>query len=121
MVADLFLALILCHNVTPVTVQEEEDDSDEEDGVIVNNDPQSNEDGQEETKMNRMFQSSSPDDIALVKFAEQLGMRLENREELFVEIKDINDRLMNYEILENFPFSSNTKRLGIIVRNKDTQ
>ena len=48
-------------------------------------------------------------------------MRLENREELFVEIKDINDRLMNYEILENFPFSSNTKRLGIIVRNKDTQ
>ena len=55
MVADLFLALILCHNVTPVTVQDEEEDSDEEDGVIVNVDPQDEDDDHEEVKINRMF------------------------------------------------------------------
>ena len=46
-------------------------------------------------------------------------MRLENREELFVEIKDINGKQMKYEILENFPFSSETKRMGIIVKNQN--
>ena len=66
------------------------------------------------------FQASSPDEVALVKFAESLGMILEEREENFIQIMDTNGQVQKYEILENFPFSSETKRMGIIVKNKET-
>lgn len=56
-----------------------------------------------------------------MQFAESLGMILEAREDTFVRISDSNGVEQEYEILENFPFSSETKRMGIIVRNKDTQ
>lgn len=67
------------------------------------------------------FQAASPDEIALVRFSEQLGMILEDREELYVKIKDSNDVEHEYDILDNFPFSSETKRMGIIVKNRLTQ
>ena len=47
-------------------------------------------------------------------------MTLEEREDNFIKIKDADGFVQEYEILENFPFSSETKRMGIIVRNKDT-
>lgn len=47
-----------------------------------------------------------------------MGMRLESRDELHVEIKDTNGKPMKYTILENFPFSSETKRMGVIVENE---
>ena len=55
-----------------------------------------------------------------MKFAESLGMILEEREELFVKIRDTNGHVQEYEILENFSFSSETKRMGIVIRNKST-
>ena len=55
-----------------------------------------------------------------MKFAESLGMILEEREENFVKIRDTNGHVQESEILENFPFSSETKRMGIVVRNKET-
>ena len=68
--------------------------------------------------MVKEFQAASPDEIALVKFAENLGMILEEREENFVKIRDTNGHVQEFEILENFPFSSETKRMGIVIRNK---
>ena len=56
----------------------------------------------------------------MVKFAESLGMILQEREELFVKIRDTNGHAHEYEILENFPFSSETKRMGIVVKHVDT-
>lgn len=56
----------------------------------------------------------------MVKFAESLGIRLESREEHSIRIRDLNGRLMEYEILECFPFSSDTKRMGIIVRARES-
>lgn len=53
-----------------------------------------------------------------MKFAEEMGMRLENRTDDLVEIKDPKGEQHNYDILDNFPFSSETKRMGIIVRNQ---
>lgn len=47
-----------------------------------------------------------------------MGMRLENRTDDSVVIKDPNGKQMNYDILDNFPFSSETKRMGIIVKNQ---
>jgi phospholipid-translocating ATPase len=58
--------------------------------------------------------------VALVKFAESVGMTLEQREEQFIKIRDTNGVTLEYEILQIFPFSSETKRMGIIVRNKGT-
>jgi phospholipid-translocating ATPase len=49
---DMMTALAVCHNVTPIN----------------------NEDG------TRSFQASSPDEIALVKIAESVGLRLEKRD-----------------------------------------
>lgn len=86
--------------------------------VASESDPQNSqaEDPQKKDE-NRVFQASSPDEIALVKFAEEMGMRLENRTDDLVEIKDPKGEQHNYDILDNFPFSSETKRMGIIVRN----
>lgn len=53
----MILALALCHNVTP-----------------------SYPDEYDRTK--KEYQASSPDEVALVKFADSLGMNLVNREEL---------------------------------------
>jgi phospholipid-translocating ATPase len=119
-ILDLYLALILCHNVTPVytTIDETTPDSlDQADYCLKEQSPDSHQKFSYRTKQ---FQAASPDEIALVKFAEQLGMILEEREEQFIKIRDPDDNILNYDILQIFPFSSETKRMGIIVRNKET-
>jgi phospholipid-translocating ATPase len=55
-----------------------------------------------------------------VKFAESLKMLLLDRNDNYMKIKDSNGNIHEYEILENFPFSSESKRMGIIVRDKET-
>ena len=62
MCRDLITALSLCHNVTPVY-----DDADN----------------------SKSFQASSPDEIALVNFAESIGMHLVNRENNKIIIKNV--------------------------------
>ena len=47
-------------------------------------------------------------------------MILQERGELNIKIKDSNETEHYYDILENFPFSSDTKRMGIIVKEKAT-
>ena len=64
------------------------------------------------------YQASSPDEIALVKFAESLNMVLSHRSDKLIQIKDSADNIETFEILANFPFSSETKRMGIILKNK---
>ncbi|CAD8045734.1 unnamed protein product [Paramecium sonneborni] len=83
---DLLLAIALCHNVTPI----------EENGE-------------------RQYQASSPDEVALVKIAESLGISLLSRDQNSMVIK-YNEIERNYEILQNFPFSSESKRMGILLR-----
>lgn len=87
MMREVVSALILCHNVTPT------DDNGE-----------------------RVLQASSPDEIALVKFAEELGFRLKLKEVNRVVIEDPSGKEEEFEILENFPFSSERKRMGILLR-----
>lgn len=82
---DLLLALALCHNVTPIV----------EEGV-------------------RSFQASSPDEIALVKIAESLGIELVSRTMNTITI-NYNGASRCYNILNNFPFSSESKRMGIVL------
>ena len=64
------------------------------------------------------YQASSPDEVALVKFAVTLDMRLVGRTDKEIKIKDAADNVEEFDVLANFPFSSDTKRMGIILRNK---
>ncbi len=89
---DLMTALAVCHNVTP---------------SYPNSDD----------RTIKEFQASSPDEIALVKFADNMGMRLIDRDSNKITIYNSANKLEEYEILVNFPFSSESKRMGIVVRH----
>lgn len=56
----------------------------------------------------------------MVKFAESMGMTLDEREETFIKLTNPYGESTEYDVLENFPFSSETKRMGIIMRNRQT-
>ncbi|KAF2722135.1 putative phospholipid-translocating P-type ATPase [Polychaeton citri CBS 116435] len=93
-VRDLVLALALCHNVTPTTDE--------------------GEDGQPSTA----YQASSPDEIAIVQWTERVGLRLAQRDRTSISLQFAqDDRLaVKVDILNVFPFTSDSKRMGIIVR-----
>lgn len=92
-VRDVVLALALCHNVTPTT--------DEEDGKVVTS-----------------YQASSPDEIAIVRWTEAVGLRLSyrDRKSMTLESSETGRVVVQVRILEVFPFTSDGKRMGIIVQ-----
>ncbi|KAK5627234.1 hypothetical protein RRF57_002949 [Xylaria bambusicola] len=92
-VRDVVLALALCHNVTP-TVEEEN--------------------GQTITS----YQASSPDEIAIVRWTESVGLRLtyRDRKHMALESTDSGKVVVQVRILDVFPFTSDGKRMGIIVQ-----
>ena len=90
-IRDAMTALALCHNVTPV----------EENGE-------------------RVLQASSPDEVALCKFAESLKLILHERSQMRMQIINADHKPEDYEILANFPFSSETKRMGILVKHLES-
>lgn len=92
-VRDLILALALCHNVTPTT--------EEEDGRKVTS-----------------YQASSPDEIAIVRYTEEVGLRVayRDRKRIILESTHSNQVVVRVQILEVFPFTSESKRMGIIVQ-----
>lgn len=71
MVRDLITCLALCHNVTPTY-------PDPSDPTI------------------RDFQASSPDEVALVKFADSLGMKLMDRDQQKIVIMNTVGHLEEY-------------------------
>ncbi|KXJ92623.1 hypothetical protein Micbo1qcDRAFT_188153 [Microdochium bolleyi] len=91
-VRDVVLALALCHNVTPTT--------DEENGQTVTS-----------------YQASSPDEIAIVRWTESVGLRLvsRDRKSMTLESTSTGKAVVQVRILEVFPFTSEGKRMGIIV------
>jgi len=95
-VRDVVLALALCHNVTPTI--------DEENGETVTS-----------------YQASSPDEIAIVKWTEAVGLRLIHRDRkgMLLESVDSGRPVVRVRILEVFPFTSDGKRMGIIVQFQD--
>ncbi|KAJ6002931.1 hypothetical protein N7451_005478 [Penicillium sp. IBT 35674x] len=92
-VRDLILALALCHNVTPTT---------EEEG------------GQKLTS----YQASSPDEIAIVRYTEEVGLKLSyrDRQNVVLESTDSKQVVVRVRIMDIFPFTSDSKRMGIIVQ-----
>ncbi|KAJ5778875.1 hypothetical protein N7457_006595 [Penicillium paradoxum] len=92
-VRDIILALALCHNVTPTTEEE---------------------DGQKITS----YQASSPDEIAIIRYTEEVGLKLayRDRQSIVLESTDSQQVVVRARILDIFPFTSDTKRMGIIVQ-----
>ena len=91
-IRDTITSMVLCNNVTPI--QDKDDDN------------------------KFTYQASSPDEVALVKFAETLNMRLIFRTDSEIHIKNSANIVEEYQVLANFPFSSDTKRMGIVLKNK---
>ncbi|XXH00378.1 hypothetical protein Hte_006722 [Hypoxylon texense] len=92
-VRDVVLALALCHNVTPT--------AEEEDGQTITS-----------------YQASSPDEIAIVRWTESVGLRLayRDRKKMILESTETGKTVVQVQILDIFPFTSDGKRMGIIVR-----
>jgi phospholipid-translocating ATPase len=91
-VKDSVLSLILCNNVSPTFNNGE-----------------------------RMLQASSPDEVSLVNFAEELGYFMKSRKTNSINIDTPKGKSDVYDILENFAFSSERKRMGILLRNVETK
>ena len=92
-VRDVVLALALCHNVTPTT--------EEENGEMVTT-----------------YQASSPDEIAIVRWTEAVGLKLlqRDRESMTLESVNSGNTVVRVRILNTFPFTSEGKRMGIVVK-----
>ena len=89
-VRDLVTTLAICHNVTPTL------------------------DGDEVT-----YQAASPDEIAIVKFTEHVGLSLFRRDRHSMTlVRASTGENLQFDILQLFPFNSDTKRMGVIVRDK---
>ena len=65
------------------------------------------------------YQASSPDEVALVKYARATGLALTDRSTSKMVLTRPSGERIEYQILYLFPFSSDTKRMGIIVREPD--
>ncbi|KAJ1816463.1 putative aminophospholipid-translocase [Coemansia sp. RSA 2598] len=116
-VFDMVESLALCHNVTPA------EDNDGAAGQTY--------DEQMSVSVSRpmAYQASSPDEVAIVKWTERVGVVLAER-----TLSTITLRLdalipdsqagygtaptLVYDILHVFPFTSESKRMGIIVRSR---
>lgn len=92
-VRDLVLALVLCHNVTPTT--------DKVGDTVTTS-----------------YQASSPDEIAIVQWTESVGLRLLHRDRQTIAVQFTQDDkiVVKVKILNIFPFTSDSKRMGIIVK-----
>ncbi|KAF2983717.1 hypothetical protein EK904_006693 [Melospiza melodia maxima] len=118
-------AIALCHNVTPVY---------ESNGVT----DQAEAERHYEDSC-RVYQASSPDEVshnvpvtplaaktpwflgqrlrvALVQWTESVGLTLVGRDQSSVQLRSPGGHILNFTILQIFPFTYESKRMGIIVR-----
>ena len=69
----------------------------------------------------KRYQASSPDEVALVKFTESVGLVLAERTMTTITLRNPAGQSEVYEVLNIFPFTSETKRMGIIARDTATR
>jgi len=58
--------------------------------------------------------------IALVKWTEDVGLAVIKRDLTSLDLRTSTGDKLNYTILQMFPFTSETKRMGIIVKDMST-
>ncbi|CAA9995373.1 unnamed protein product [Nesidiocoris tenuis] len=111
------LAMALCHNVTPIV-----DKGVDSSPIRPPLQCQSSVDDEFWAAQSSgvSYQASSPDEIALVSFAEKVGLSLTKRDQQSMQLRTPLGAFINYSILQIFPFASESKRMGIIVREEST-
>lgn len=67
------------------------------------------------------YQASSPDEVAIVKWTESVGLSLIFRDRRRMELQTPDGTRLVFEILELFPFTSESKRMSIVVRDTKTK
>uniref|UniRef100_A0A7N5JQE4 Phospholipid-transporting ATPase n=1 Tax=Ailuropoda melanoleuca TaxID=9646 RepID=A0A7N5JQE4_AILME len=103
-------AIALCHNVTPVY----------EPRAGVTGEAEYAEADQDFSDGNRTYQAASPDEVALVQWTESVGLTLVSRDLASVQLRTPGGQILTYCILQMFPFTSESKRMGVIVRDEST-
>ncbi|GAM20866.1 hypothetical protein SAMD00019534_040410, partial [Acytostelium subglobosum LB1] len=106
--------------VTEIKRQEpepEDDDDDESNRCVIDDDEDEASSSSIAAASKQSYQASSPDEIALVKFTESIGLVLSGRELNSITLSTPLGEQETYEILNIFPFTSETKRMGIILRD----
>ncbi|XP_074211408.1 putative phospholipid-transporting ATPase IIB isoform X4 [Camelus bactrianus] len=103
-------AVALCHNVTPVYESRAGAATDAEFAEV----------DQDFSDENRTYQASSPDEVALVQWTESVGLTLVNRDLTSMQLRTPSGQVLTYCLLQTFPFTSESKRMGVIVRDEST-
>uniref|UniRef100_A0A674NN34 Phospholipid-transporting ATPase n=1 Tax=Takifugu rubripes TaxID=31033 RepID=A0A674NN34_TAKRU len=103
-------AIALCHNVTPVY----------EPRAGGTRETESAEADQDFSDENRTYQASSPDEVELVRWTRSVGLTLVTRDLSSLQLKTPSGQILSFSILQTFPFTSESKRMGIIVREEST-
>ncbi|KAL7674137.1 hypothetical protein ACOME3_000417 [Neoechinorhynchus agilis] len=78
-------------------------------------------DTSDDTEGQRQYQASSPDEVCLVQFCESIGLRLWKRDAHSIVLKQDDGGFWHFTVLHIFPFTSELKRMGLIVRDEQTQ
>ncbi|XP_058547751.1 probable phospholipid-transporting ATPase IIB isoform X9 [Neofelis nebulosa] len=103
-------AIALCHNVSPVY----------ESRAGVGGEAEYAEADQDFSDGNRTYQAASPDEVALVRWTESVGLTLVSRDLGSMQLRTPSGQIQTYCILQMFPFTSDSKRMGVIVRDEST-
>lgn len=103
-------ALALCHNVTPVY----------EKGMLSGSKENIDTEADQEIKHSFVYQASSPDEVALVTWTEKVGLTLIHRDLNSMKLKTTHNEILSYSVMQIFPFTSESKCMGIIVKEETT-
>ncbi|XP_045881808.1 probable phospholipid-transporting ATPase IIB isoform X2 [Meles meles] len=103
-------AIALCHNVTPVYEPRAGAPTEAEDAEA----------DQDFSDGNRTYQAASPDEVALVQWTESVGLTLVSRDLGSMQLRSPSGQLLTFSVLQMFPFTSESKRMGVIVRDEST-
>lgn len=107
-VRDVVLSLALCHNVRvehPLPHRK---------SIFEQVTPVTNDDG------TVTYQASSPDEVAIVTWTASVGLTLVFRDRTRMELQTPSGSLIKFDVLDIFPFTSESKRMGIVVRDSQT-
>jgi len=66
------------------------------------------------------LEASSPDEVAMVKFGFSLNMSLVERDRTYCIMRNAKGGLEEYDVLASFPFTSESKKMGILLKNRST-
>ncbi|KRX64046.1 putative phospholipid-transporting ATPase IIB, partial [Trichinella sp. T9] len=104
-------AIVICNNVTPTDTSIGSDDFD--DMALKTAIPMITDED--------YYQASSPDETALVHWARKLNVILNHRDIHRIQLIDPFENERNFKILQVFPFTSERKRMSIIVQDELTK